>query len=95
MLAEVHFTSYKQRVTPIIHASVTIISADRLTDERTRVPYYVAEVAVDQAELAASREIQLYPGMPATVMITTRERSTLDYLVGPLFASFDRSFRER
>lgn len=95
MRAEVHFTSYKQRVTPIIHASVKTISADRLTDERTRLPYYVAEVAVDKGELAASPEIQLYPGMPATVMITTKERTALDYFVGPLFASFDRSFRER
>jgi epimerase transport system membrane fusion protein len=95
MRAEVHFTSYKQRETPVIHAHVKTISADRLTDERTQVPYYVAEVAVDEGELAASPEIQLYPGMPATVMITTKERSALDYLVGPLFASFDRSFRER
>lgn len=95
MGAEVHFTSYKQRVTPIIHASVKTISADRLTDERTQIPYYVAEVTVNEGELAASPEIQLYPGMPATVMITTKERSALDYFVGPLFASFDRSFRER
>lgn len=95
MRGEVHFTSYKQRVTPIIHATVTSLSADRLTDQRTMVPYYVAEVAVDADELAASPEIQLYPGMPATVMITTRERTALDYLVGPLFASFDRSFKER
>ena len=39
-------------------------------------------VAVDTGELAASPEIQLYPGMPATVMITTQERTALDYLLG-------------
>jgi epimerase transport system membrane fusion protein len=95
MTAEVHFTSYKQRITPLIHGVVSEISADRLTDERTQVPYYLTQVEVDAVELAASPEIQLYPGMPATVMITTKERTALDYLIGPLFASFDRSFKER
>lgn len=95
MRAEVHFTSYKQRITPLIHGAVADISADRLTDQRTQVPYYVAHISVDPGELAASPEIQLYPGMPATVMITTKERTALDYIVGPLFASLDHSFRER
>ncbi len=94
MPAEVHFTSYKQRTIPIIHGEVTAVSADRLFDQRTGEPYYLAEVAVDPEELAASPEIRLYPGMPATVMVTTRERSAFDYLLGPLVASLDRSFRQ-
>ncbi|MER9915536.1 MULTISPECIES: HlyD family type I secretion periplasmic adaptor subunit [unclassified Mesorhizobium] len=95
MAAEVHFTSYKQRLIPIIHGTVTGISADRLVDERTGLPYYVADVTIDQEELAASPQIRLYPGMPATVMITTEERTALDYLIGPLVASFDKAFRQR
>lgn len=95
MKAEVHFTSYKQRVIPLIHGTVATVSADRLTDEKTGMPYYLAEVAVDPEELAASPEIQLYPGMPATVMVTTEERTALDYIIGPLVASFDMAFRQR
>ena len=95
MAAQVHFISYKQRVIPIIHGRVTEISADRLVDERTGTPYYVTEVAVDETDLAANPEIKLYPGMPATVMITTTERTALDYLVGPFVASFDKAFRQR
>jgi len=95
MPAEVHFTAYDQRVTPTIRGTVEHISADRLTDQRTGLAYYLATVAVDPTELAASPEIRLYPGMPATVMITTEKRTALDYLVGPLAASFDRAFRER
>jgi hypothetical protein len=53
------------------------------------------EIDVDAAELAANPQIQLYPGMPATVTITTKERTALDYLLGPLTASFDRAFREK
>jgi HlyD family type I secretion membrane fusion protein len=95
MTAEVHFTSYKQRTTPLIHGRIAEISADRLTDERTGLAYYKALIAVDPKELAATPEIQLYPGMPATVMITTTGRTALDYLIGPLSASFDRSFRQK
>jgi HlyD family type I secretion membrane fusion protein len=95
MMAEVHFTSYKQKTLPIIHATVTAISADRLVDERTHLPYYAVTVDVDPRELAASSDVQLYPGMPASVMITTEERSALDYLLGPLAVSLDKSFRER
>ena len=55
MTAEVRFTSYNQRSIPIIHGRVTRISADRITDAKTGLPYYVADIAVDPAELAAAR----------------------------------------
>ncbi|KFC75905.1 Type I secretion membrane fusion protein, HlyD family [Bosea sp. LC85] len=93
--AEVHLTAYKQRIIPMIHGTVIQIGADRLTDSKTGNPYYVALVRVDEAELADLPNIQLYPGMPATVMIPTTERTAFDYLVGPLVASFNQSFRQR
>jgi epimerase transport system membrane fusion protein len=95
MRAELHFTAYKQRVIPVIHGDVIEVSADRLTDKRTGVPYYTALVRVDDQELAASNEVQLYPGMGVTVMIPTKERTALDYLIGPVAASFDQSFRQK
>ncbi len=95
MRADLHFTAYKQRVIPVIHGDVIDVSADRLTDKRTGVPYYTALVRVDDQELAASNEVQLYPGMAVTVMIPTRERTALDYLIGPIVASFDQSFRQK
>ena len=96
MTAEVHFTSYKQRVTPLIHGTVTEISADRLTDERTGRAYYVAEVAVDHQELAADAGDPALPGNARDRHGRDhRERTAFDYLVGPLSASFDRAFRER
>ena len=95
MRAEVHLTAYKQRIVPIIHGDVIQVSADRLTDPKTNNPYYIAFVRVDQAELAGMPNIKLYPGMPATVMIPTIERTALDYLVGPLIMSFNHSFRQK
>ncbi|TIX56553.1 MAG: HlyD family efflux transporter periplasmic adaptor subunit, partial [Mesorhizobium sp.] len=95
MTAEVRFTSYKQRSIPIIHGHVTRISADRITDSKTGLPYYVADIAVDPAELAAAPQISLYPGMPASVMIVTEERTALDYILGPLVTSFHTAFRQK
>jgi epimerase transport system membrane fusion protein len=95
MTAEVRFTSYNQRSIPIIHGRVTRISADRITDSKTGLPYYVADIAVDPAELAAAPQIALYPGMPASVMIVTEERTALDYILGPLLTSFHSAFRQK
>lgn len=95
MRAELHFTAYKQRLIPVIHGDVIDVSADRLTDKRTGMPYYTALVRVNDRELAASKDVQLYPGMAVTVVIPTKERTALDYLIGPIAASFDQSFRQK
>ncbi|WP_050628918.1 HlyD family type I secretion periplasmic adaptor subunit [Bradyrhizobium viridifuturi] len=93
--AEVHLTAYKQRIVPIVHGDVIQVSADRLTDPKTNNPYYTAFVRVDSNELSTMPNVHLYPGMPATVMIPTVQRTALEYIVGPLIMSFNHSFRQR
>lgn len=95
MVAEIQLTAYKQRITPMIHGDVVQVSADRLTDNRTGLPYYTALVRINQKELVQLRDVHLYPGMPARVMIPTIERTAFDYLVGPLAASFNTAFRQK
>ena len=34
-------------------------------------------------------------GMGATVLVTTQQRTALDYLLSPLVANFDRAFKQR
>ena len=95
MRAEVHLTAYKQRTVPIIHGKVLQVSADRLTDTKTGAGYYLAQIKVDEQELAELKDVRLAPGMPALVMIPAGERSALDYLLRPLTDSLRRSFREQ
>ena len=38
---------------------------------------------------------KLYPGMPATAMIPTVERTAFEYIVGPLAMSINNAFRQR
>jgi epimerase transport system membrane fusion protein len=97
MRADVHLTAYKARITPVVRGTTTLVSADRLTDKRGDNPYsyYTALVSVDQSDLEALPNVRLYPGMPATVMFPTVERTAFNYVVGPLVMSFNRAFRQK
>jgi HlyD family type I secretion membrane fusion protein len=95
MRAQVHLIAYKQRNTPVVEGEIVSISADRLTDAKSGQPYYVALVRTDREQLAKLPQVQLYPGMPATVMVRTEARTAFDYIVAPLVQSFNLAFRER
>ncbi len=93
--AIVHLTGYKQQTTPALRGRIVHVSPDRLTDNRTGTPYYLADISIDDGDLAASPQIKLQPGLAATAMIPTSSRTALQYLLGPLWSSFNRAFRER
>ncbi len=95
MPVEVHLTAYKQRSVPIVKGEVVQVSADRLSDTKTGSAYYVAQIRLLEGELPKVPHVRLYPGMPATIIIPTVERTALSYLMNPLSASFTRAFRQR
>lgn len=92
--AEVNLTGFKARTTPTLKGSVTYISPDSLTDERTGQHYYTARVAIPADQLALLADQTLTPGMPADVLIVTGERTALQYFMQPLTESFRAAFRE-
>jgi epimerase transport system membrane fusion protein len=92
--SELHFATYKRMYVPVMAGTVTTVSADRLTDERTGIAYYTAQVVVDPKDLRRNPDIALYPGMPVQVMVKTERRTALDYMLSPLFAAFDGAFRQ-
>ena len=93
--ARVLFTAYGQRNLPQIFGTLRSISADRLIEEHTGEPYFLAKVEIDPLELERiAPDIELSPGMPADVMILTGERTILDYLIRPFTESLTKSFRE-
>ena len=93
--AQVALTAYKQRTTPRLDGTLVTLSADALTDEVRHTTYYSAEIRIDPTELLKLEAVQLYPGMPAEVMIVTGERTLLQYLIQPVLDSFHRAFREQ
>lgn len=92
--AKVVLSAYKSRTTPTLDGTVTRVSADALTDERSGQMYYLARVSVDSGQLDGLPDVHLVPGMPAETLIVTGERTMLRYLLQPLEDSFRRAFRE-
>ena len=93
--ASIRLTAYKQRSTPSIRGTVINVSADRLVDEKTGMPYYLAQIEIDPESLRRAPNVALYPGMPAEVMIETGSRLAIDYLLSPFTDVLDRAFREK
>lgn len=93
--ARVRLTSYTRSLLPTVEGTITYISADMMTDQRTGNPYFTARARLSRDSLAQWPEVRLYPGMPAEVMIVTGERRALDYLVAPLFDRMRRAFHEK
>ena len=64
-------------------------------DEQRGVTFYTAKVNVSDTELSKLGNVQLILSMPVEVLIKTRERTTLNYLVRPLLDQMNRVFREK
>jgi HlyD family type I secretion membrane fusion protein len=93
--AQVRLTAFKQRNTPTLAGRVRHVSADHFVDERTGVAHYKAELRIDAEAQAQLEGLELYPGMPAEVLIMTGKRTLWDFLVTPVKDSFTRAFREQ
>lgn len=94
--AEVRLTATSGRNQRALDGRVRSVSADRLLDDRTGAPYFLARVELEDPDLKAKLAgVDLYPGMPAEVIIVTGERTPLDYLLQPLRTSFRRALREQ
>ena len=93
--AVLRFSAFSQRTTPEINGTLSRVSPDTVTDQRTGQTYYTARVAVEADEISRLGAVKLVPGMPVEVFIQTGERKVLSYLVKPLSDQFARAFRER
>ncbi len=93
--AQIHLSAYSSRGVPKIPGTVRTVSADRLMDETTHQPYYLARVAVDRHTLQRlAPSVDLIPGMPVEVLVVTERRTMVDYLAKPFRDALWRSFRE-
>jgi HlyD family secretion protein/epimerase transport system membrane fusion protein len=93
--AQVHLSALAQRNLPQITGIVRHVSADRLVDPVTGMPYFKTTVEISHETLAAlGDDIVLTSGMPAEVMIVTGEETLLGYLFEPIKDTLRRSFRE-
>ena len=90
--AEIRFSVFKDAY--LVSGKLTKLSADRLIDEASNLPYYSAEIALLEEDKLLLEGMDLIPGMPAEVLIKTGERTMLGYLTSPLNRVFSTSLIE-
>lgn len=88
------FSAFNARTTPELSGSVSLISPDVKTDERSGAQYYLTELKIRPGEETKLADQLLIPGMPVEVFIQTGERSPLSYALRPFLDYFDQAFRE-
>lgn len=95
LAVDIAFPAFNHAQTPNIPGRVKTVSADRLMDEESKQPFYLAQVEVtpDGMNLLGSNHIR--PGMPASVTIKTGERNMMSYLLKPMLDRVDSSFKEQ
>ena len=95
LAVDIAFPAFNHAQTPNIPGRVKTVSADRLLDEESKQPFYLAQVEVtpDGMSLLGSNHIR--PGMPASVTIKTGERNMMSYLLKPMLERVDSSFKEQ
>lgn len=93
--ARLRFSTFNQRTTPELPGTISYVSPATSTDKATGLPYYLAHVNVEEAQLRRLGSKGLLPGMPLEVFISTDERTALSYLAKPLTDQFAKAFRER
>jgi len=88
------FPAFSARTTPELFGHVATVSADALVDQRTQIPFFRAEILLDDGELAKLKDQTLLPGMPVEAFIETGARSPMSYLLKPFTDYFKLAFRE-
>ena len=95
MDADVRLTAFSQRHVTPLHGRLISLSADRLVDEATAEPYYLARVEVLDDAATVLEGAQLQPGMQANVYFQTGETTLFEYLIQPVRRSFHDALREK
>ena len=90
--AIVKFTAYDFSIYGGLDATVDLIGADSVTDERGNT-FYTVRVTTDKTYLA--NKLPIIPGMVAEVDIVTGQKTILSYLLKPVLRAKQAAFTER
>jgi adhesin transport system membrane fusion protein len=97
--AKVKLDAYDYSIFGSIHGIVSYVSADSLTEDSKTGPitYYRAKINIRENQLKSKsiKDIEVKPGMTATVDIKTGSRSILSYILNPLAKTLHQSMGEK
>jgi HlyD family secretion protein len=95
MTAELRFPAFHSRTIPVMLGKIESISHDRMLDEPTHQYYYLGVVSLNRADIPEEYRSRVRAGMPAEIIVSSGERTVLNYLVGPISSSLRKTFREQ
>jgi len=95
----VKIDAYDYTIYGDLSGKLTYISADTLTEDlrQGEQPYYRAQVRTDGRRFSGrpDEDLEIQPGMTATIEVKTGERTVWQYLVKPVLKTFSTSMGER
>jgi len=92
---EVRFTAFNSKLTPIMLGSVQTVSNDVITPENPQeMPYYLARIEVSEEDIPKEIQGRVSAGMPADVIITSGERTVVNYITSPIMDAVRKSMIE-
>ena len=95
MKTKVRLTGLNQRFNDALDGTVSVVSADRIANEKTGAAFYRVDIQIPPAELKKLRKgVRMTPGMPAMVQFVTGERSVMSFLISPITDTLQDAFRE-
>ena len=95
MTAKVRLTGLNQRFNEALDGTVSVVSADRISNEKTGVAFYRVDIQIAPVELKKLKKgVRMTPGMPAMVQFVTGERSVMSFLISPITDTLQDAFRE-
>ena len=96
MHAQVRLVGPNPRWNNPIPATVTVVSADRITTKEGGPAFFRADLRIDPKDLKdVERNVRVVPGMSASAMIVTGNRTLMGFLVTPITDTLHHAFREQ
>jgi HlyD family secretion protein len=92
--ARIKFTAFKYRNTKMVIGKVTYISADRLIDPASDMPYFSVMILAEPESLRSVGEFNLQAGMPAEIYLEGSKQTALQYLMEPITSTVRRAGRQ-
>ncbi|HLZ74979.1 HlyD family type I secretion periplasmic adaptor subunit [Phenylobacterium sp.] len=85
MEAQVRLTGLNQRWHGPMKGVITMVSADKITNEKAGVSFYRADIRVDPKELTKlKKDTEITPGMPASVSLVSGKKTVMGSLISPI-----------
>lgn len=93
--AVLRLSGFNQRLTPELSAHVLRVGADLSREPQSGTQYFAVRLALDAIDVEKAARLNLMPGMPVEVFISTEARSAFSYFAKPISDAFYRAFREK